>query len=95
MAGKPVRNEESRKFSSTLHLLYMHLSRSSPALVPYSCCILHLPQHFPAEGRDGGGEASSSCEGLPETVAHEVRPFRTAIITFQVLQDAGFQCDLK
>ena len=89
MAGKPLRNEKSWKFSSTLHASIN--SRSSPALVPYSCCILHLPQHFPAEGIDGRGEASSSCEGLPETVAHEVRPFHTAIIAFQVFKDAGLR----
>jgi len=29
---------------------------------------------------------------FPQTVAHEVRPFRTAIITFQVLQDAQEEC---
>ena len=55
MAGKRVRNERVKVFIYSTCIY--DTSRCSSDLVPFSCCILHLPQHPPAEGVVGRGEA--------------------------------------
>ena len=54
MASKRVRNERVKVFIYSTCIY--DTSRCSSDLVPFSCCILHLPQHPPAEGVVGRGD---------------------------------------
>ena len=75
-------NEEYKE----LNFQSLDASRCSPtAMVPLPCNSLHLSQHFPALQK----VAEALGYGLPQTIAHVVRPLRTAIVAFQVLKEAG------
>ena len=63
------------------------LSLQMPAaLVPFPCYSFHLSQHFPALWK----VAEATGYGLPQTIAHVVRPLHSAIVAFQVLKEAGW-----
>ena len=66
-------------------VLSLGASRCLPAaLVPFPGNSFHLSQHFPALWK----LAEAISYRLPQTIAHIVRPLRTAIIAFQVLKEA-------
>ena len=76
-------NEEYKELSFKC----LHASRCflPAALVPFPCNSLHLSQNFPALWK----VAEAIGFGLPQTIAHVVRPLQTAVIALQVLKEAG------
>ena len=80
------------KKSQSFHLLYIYSTCIYQGVLLLWFLTLAAFSIFPSTFLQRGEmEEVKLALAVPETVTHEVRPFRTAIIAFQVLKDAAIK----